>query len=67
MEGRLRGLSTSLQLTRCAESSRVQLDLVRRAFELLAPNIRSAFSPQQKVPDKLPSAAAACAIKEREV
>ena len=35
MAGPPRGSLTSLRLTRVAESSRLQLELVRRAFELL--------------------------------
>jgi hypothetical protein len=41
MEGPPRGFPVSLRLThvtRAAESSRLQLDLVRRAFELLVPS-----------------------------
>jgi hypothetical protein len=38
MAGPVRGSSTSLRLTRQAESSRLQLELVRRAFELLVSN-----------------------------
>lgn len=38
MEGPARGSPLSLRLTRGAESSRLQLDLVRRAFELLVSN-----------------------------
>jgi len=40
MEGTPGGSPLSLRLTRDAESSRLQLDLVRRAFELLVPNQR---------------------------
>jgi hypothetical protein len=38
MEGPSCGFRDLLRLTRGAESSRLQLDLVRRAFELLVPN-----------------------------
>jgi hypothetical protein len=38
MEGPPRGSPVSLRLTRGAESSRLQLELVRRAFELLVPS-----------------------------
>jgi hypothetical protein len=40
MEGPPRGSPVSLRLTRAAESSRLQLDLVRRAFELLVPKLQ---------------------------
>jgi hypothetical protein len=38
MEGPPRGSPFSLRLTRGAESSRLQLEFVRRAFELLVSN-----------------------------
>ena len=38
MEGPPRGLPVSLRLTRDTESSRLQLELVRRAFELIVPH-----------------------------
>lgn len=38
MEGPPRGSPVSLRLTQGAESSRLQLEFVRRAFELLVPN-----------------------------
>jgi hypothetical protein len=40
MEGPPHGSPVSLRLTREAESSRLQLELVRRAFELLVPNLQ---------------------------
>ncbi len=41
MAGPPRASLTSLRLTRVAESSRLQLELVRRAFELLVPPTRN--------------------------
>jgi hypothetical protein len=38
MEGPPRDRFTSLRLTRSAESSRLKLELVRRAFELIVPH-----------------------------
>jgi hypothetical protein len=38
MEGPPRSWFTSLRLTRHAESSRLRLELVRRAFELIVPH-----------------------------
>ena len=38
MEGPPRSWFTSLRLTRLAESSRLKLELVRRAFELIVPH-----------------------------
>jgi hypothetical protein len=40
MEGIVSGSLTSLQVTRQVESSRLQLELVRRAFELLVSQAR---------------------------
>lgn len=40
MEGPPHGASVSMRLTRGAESSRLQLEFVRRAFELLVPNLQ---------------------------
>jgi hypothetical protein len=57
MEGPPRNRSTSLRLTRGAEPSRLQLDLVRRAFELIVPHKR--FSCQPPVRRQRQAAAAA--------
>ena len=56
MEGPSRRCFTSLRLTRSAESSRLQLDLIRRAFELVLANNTQCPQP---VPRQLRSAAAA--------
>jgi hypothetical protein len=59
MEGPRRGSLLSARLTRQAESSRLQLELVRRAFELLVPNPRRPIRQPQLVHRRQRSAAAA--------
>jgi hypothetical protein len=59
MEGPPRGSPLSLRLTRDVESSRLQLDLVRRAFELLVPNRQHPVAKRQDARSPHRSAAAA--------
>ena len=48
MEGPPRGSPVSLRLARDAESSRLQLDLVRHAFELLVPTYQHPLAKSRK-------------------
>lgn len=55
MEGMVSGSLTSLHVTRQVESSRLQLELVRRAFELLVsqarhPLVRTDRTPRPQQP-----------------
>ena len=59
MEGPPRGSSVALRLKRDAESSRLQLDLVRRAFELLVPNLQHPIAKVHGARAQQRSAAAA--------
>ena len=59
MEGPPHGFPVSLRLTRDTESSRLQLDLVRRAFELLVPNLRHPVAKPHGACSQQRSAAAA--------
>jgi hypothetical protein len=62
MEGRVRGSSTSLRVTRGVESSRLQLECVRRAFELLVPNSRHPVAKVNGTRRQQRSAAAASRV-----
>ena len=59
MEGLPRGSSVMIRLTRDAESSRLQLDLVRRAFELLVPKFQHPMAKPHGARAQQRSAAAA--------
>jgi len=56
MEGSPRGWFTSLRLTRHAESSRLQLELVRRAFELIVPNSQVSCQASASTPPRFTTA-----------
>jgi hypothetical protein len=59
MAGPVRGSSTSLRLIRQAESSRLQLELVRRVFELLVPHHRHPIDRSHGARQQRSAAAAA--------